>query len=133
MPEGTVKWFNAEKGFGFLAREDGWHVGWGAGWDATRRPPYGPWEQAVRGVINAAHVDDGPSTESAATVTLRTTLRPVSAVGTEANGLLIASPRTPSSMSTNAGWGDARDGAPLSNAGDHPGVRAARARAGGRG
>lgn len=49
-----------------LAREDGWHVGWGAGWDATRRPPYGPWEQAVRGVISAAHVDDGPSTEAAA-------------------------------------------------------------------
>jgi len=23
MPEGTVKWFNAKKGFGFLEREDG--------------------------------------------------------------------------------------------------------------
>jgi CspA family cold shock protein len=23
MPTGTVKWFSAEKGFGFIAREDG--------------------------------------------------------------------------------------------------------------
>ena len=23
MPQGTVKWFNAEKGFGFIAQEDG--------------------------------------------------------------------------------------------------------------
>jgi len=23
MPDGTVKWFNAKKGFGFLEREDG--------------------------------------------------------------------------------------------------------------
>ncbi len=23
MPTGTVKWFNAEKGFGFIAREEG--------------------------------------------------------------------------------------------------------------
>ena len=26
MPEGTVKWFNAEKGFGFITADEGWDV-----------------------------------------------------------------------------------------------------------